>query len=76
MAPAMQPTYAITSWAISCGSGFFNTRSLTASRPPGLRTRAISRKTAGLSGARLMTQLLITQSAEASGKGILSIIAT
>ena len=34
--------------------------SLTARRPPGLSTRAISRKTAGLSGARLMTQLLMT----------------
>ena len=42
--------------------------SLTASRPPGLSTRKISRKTAGLSGARLRTQLLITQSAEASGE--------
>src|SRR5438067_2219178 len=36
--------------------------SLTASRPPGLRTRKISRKTAGLSGARLSTQLEMTRS--------------
>ena len=44
--------------------------SLTATRPPGLSTRNISRKTAGLSGARLMTQLEMTQSTEASGSGI------
>ena len=49
--------------------------SLTASRPPGFRTLAISRKTAGLSGARLITQLEITQSTEASGSGSLSIVA-
>jgi len=41
--------------------------SLTATRPPGLRTRAISRKTAGLSGARLRTQFEMTQSTEESG---------
>ena len=49
--------------------------SLTASRPPGFSTRAISRKTAGLSGARLITQLEITQSTEASGSGSLSMVA-
>ena len=49
--------------------------SLTASRPPGLSTRAISRNTARLSGARLITQLLITQSTEASGRGSLSMVA-
>src|SRR5437016_2962245 len=49
--------------------------SLTARRPPGFSTLAISRNTAGLSGARLMTQLLITQSAEASGSGSLSMVA-
>src|SRR3972149_5888233 len=32
------------------------------SRPPGRRTRWISLKTAGLSGERLITQLLTTQS--------------
>jgi hypothetical protein len=37
--------------------------------PPGLRTRRISRKTLGLSGARLITQLLMTQSTELSAKG-------
>ena len=34
--------------------------SLTANRPPGFSTRAISRKTAGLSGERLITQLEMT----------------
>ena len=43
--------------------------SLTARRPPGFRTRAISRNTAGLSAARLITQLLMTQSTEASASG-------
>ena len=49
--------------------------SLTASRPPGFSTRAISRKTAVLSGARLITQLLMMQSTDASASGRLSIVA-
>src|SRR5436309_3307798 len=49
--------------------------SLTATRPPGLRTRYISRKTAGLSGARLMTQLLTRQSTLASASGRRSTVA-
>jgi hypothetical protein len=49
--------------------------SLTASRPPGLSTRAISRNTAGLSGARLITQLLITTSTEVSDSGSRSMLA-
>ena len=57
------------------GNSFFHAMSLTASRPPGFRTRAISRKTAGLSGARLMTQLLMTQSTEASARGRWSMVA-
>ena len=60
---------------ISGGSGCFRAMSLTARRPPGFSTRAISRNTAGLSGARLMTQLQITQSTEASGSGSVSIVA-
>ena len=43
-------------------------------RPPGRRTLAISANTAGLSAARLMTQLLMTTSTEASGKGSASIV--
>ena len=42
-------------------------------RPPGRRTRAISRKTAGLSAARFTTQLLMTTSIESAGRGIASI---
>ena len=42
---------------------------LIASRPPGFRTRTISRNTAGLSGARLITQLLMTQSTPLSSSG-------
>ena len=38
--------------------------SVTPIRPPGRRTRAISRKTAALSAARLITQLLITTSTD------------
>ncbi len=71
----MQPTYAIRSVPISGGSGFLSAMSLTASRPPGLRMRATSRNTAALSGARLMTQLEMTQSAEASGSGSRSMVA-
>ena len=48
--------------------------SLTPMRPPGRRTRAISRKTAGLSEARLMTQLLMTTSTLASSSGSASIV--
>ena len=44
------------------GRSALRAMSLTARRPPGLSTRKISRKTAGLSGARLSTQLLMTQS--------------
>ena len=50
------------------------TTSLTPIRPPGLRTRAISRNTAGLSEARLMTQLLMTTSTLASSSGRASIV--
>ena len=47
----------------------------TATRPPGFKTRAISRNTARLSGARLMTQFEMMQSAEASASGRLSMVA-
>ena len=49
------------------------TMSLTPRRPPGRSTRAISEKTRGFSVERLMTQLLIAMSTEASGSGIASI---
>ena len=48
------------------------TMSLIPSRPPGRSTRAISRKTAGLSAARLTTQLLITTSIDSAGSGMAS----
>ena len=69
----MQPHHAAALSASSLGSGRLRTMSLTATRPPfrrrrvevdagheaaGLRTHAISRNTAALSGARLMTPLL------------------
>ncbi len=43
-------------------------------RPPGRRTRAISRKTDGLSAARFTTQLLITTSTESEGSGMASMV--
>ena len=46
---------------------------VTASRPPGFRRRAASRKTAPLSGARLKTPLLMTTSALPSSHVVLSI---
>src|SRR5208337_5082058 len=75
IAPAMQPTYAIRSLPISGGNSRFRAMSLTASRPPGFSTLAISRRTAVLSGARLITQFEITQSTDASGSGSLSMVA-
>jgi hypothetical protein len=42
-------------------------------RPPGTSTRNISASTAGLSADRLITQLEITTSTEASGSGRSSI---
>ena len=48
--------------------------SVTAKRPPGRSTRAASRKTAGLSAERLITQLEITTSTESSGSGTSSIV--
>ena len=44
----------------------------TAKRPPGRSTRAASARTLRLSPARLITQLEITTSTEASGSGISS----
>ena len=45
----------------------------TTKRPPGRSTRNDSRNTAGLSGERLMTQLLMTMSTELSSTGMFSI---
>mmetsp|Transcript_15243 Transcript_15243/g.64343 ORF Transcript_15243/g.64343 Transcript_15243/m.64343 type:complete len:214 (+) Transcript_15243:623-1264(+) len=71
-APATQQLNA--SFVIKCsGSVFVCTTSATASLPPGLSTRNASRSTRGLSGDRLMTQLLTTTSIVASPAGRFSI---
>ena len=72
-APAMQPTYDPRAARCSAVRRSSATMSLIPILPPGRRTRAISRKTAGLSAARLTTQLLITTSIDAAGSGIASI---
>ncbi len=56
------------------GSGRFRTMSLTIILPPVCSTRNTSRKTCGLSVERLMTQLEITTSTEASSTGRASIV--
>ena len=68
-APAIQPVQrSIRSFADS-GTAFWTRMSPTCSRPPGLRTRAISSRAAALSGIRLNTPLEMTTSAQASGTG-------
>ena len=69
----MQPTYEPRSARCAGVKASSATMSLMPMRPPGRSTRAISRKTAGLSAARLTTQLLITTSIEPAGSGIASI---
>jgi hypothetical protein len=71
-APAMQPTNEPRSARCSAVRESSETMSLTPIRPPGLSTRAISRNTAALSAARLITQLLITTSIDSAGSGIAS----
>ena len=73
-APAMQPTNEPRSARSATVRRSSATISVTPIRPPGRSTRAISRKTAGLSAARLITQLLMTTSTDAAGKGIASIV--
>src|SRR5215469_14964471 len=72
-APATQPTYdpaaARSAWLIPSSA----TTSAIPIRPPGTSTRNISLSTAGLSADRLITQLEITTSTEASGSGTASI---
>ena len=72
-APAMQPQYEPRSARWSGVRESSATMSVMPIRPPGRRTRAISRKTERLSTARLMTQLLMTTSTDAAGSGIASI---
>ena len=73
-APAMQPAYEPRSARCSGVRRRRRRCRVMPIRPPGRRTRAISRNTAGLSAARLMTQLLMTTSTEAAGSGIASIV--
>ena len=71
-APAMQPVHACMS-ALVCSSMFGSAMtSETANRPPGLSTRAVSRRTLGLSAERLITQLEMTTSTLSWGRGMSS----
>src|SRR5262249_21608926 len=56
VAPEMQLACAPTDSASVSGTGFSATASEIAKRPPDLRTRKASAKTAGLSGDKLITQ--------------------
>ena len=68
-APAMHPDSAAASLRRCSGSGADATMSEIASRPPARSTRNASRKTAGLSGERLITQFETITSADLSGTG-------
>src|ERR1700733_9438778 len=72
LAPLMHPTNMATFFLICSGKGCFARISEIATRPPGLRIRKISWKTAGFSasGTRLITQFEQTMSAIPSGSAI------
>src|ERR1039458_8109895 len=72
-APARQPTQSSTCWRISAGMSSPRATRDPAKRPPGLSTRKASVRTRSLSAERLMTQLEMMTSTEASGSGMLSI---
>ena len=65
-APAIQPVHKSMFRLALSGTGFCTRMSPICRRPPGLRTRAISRKAASLSGIRLSTPLEMTTSAQPS----------
>ena len=69
----MQPTSASMSLRTDAAGSASHAMSDTASRPPGLSTRWISRNARSLSGTRFSTQLLITTSTESSSTGRASI---
>ena len=73
-APAMHPVHCSMSCRVSSSMSGSAMTSLTAKRPPGFRTRADSRNTAGLSPERLITQLEMITSTESSGSGTSSIV--
>ncbi len=70
----MQPVHCAMSRRVSSSIPASATMSVTANRPPGRSTRAASRKTAGLSAERLITQLEMITSTESSGSGTASIV--
>ena len=70
----MQPVHCCMSRRVASSMSGSATTSLTAKRPPGRSTRAASRKTAGLSPERLITQLEMITSIESSGRGTSSIV--
>ena len=70
----MQPVHRATTPRSPAGISRVRTMSETAKRPPGRSTRKASRRTASLSALRLMTQLEMTTSTEASGIGTSSIV--
>ena len=69
----MQPTQSSMLFRTAGGTSPRQTTSDTANRPPGLSTRNASASTFRLSADRLMTQLEMITSTEASGSGMLSI---
>jgi hypothetical protein len=71
-APAIQPTYAAILDRMALGSSFSASRSLTAILPPVFRRRNISLNTKRFldCGTRLMTQLLMMQSAVPSASRV------
>src|SRR6185436_14629246 len=72
-APATQPIHSSMLRRISSGTEPRTTTSDTAKRPPGLSTRNASASTRSLSPERLITQLEMITSTDASGSGIASI---
>src|SRR5438270_4781084 len=71
-APAMHPVHFAMSARVASSISGSAITSLTAKRPPGRRTRAVSRSTFALSPERLMTQLEITTWTLSSGSGMSS----
>src|SRR5262247_2972983 len=72
MAPPMQAAHKSALHVMVSGNCASVTMSAMANRPPDFRRRAASRNTDALSGARLMTPLLMTTSALASAHDVLS----
>ena len=68
----MQPVHCAMSARVASSISGSAMTSETAKRPPGRSTRATSRSTAALSPERLMTQLEMTTSTDASASGMSS----